>query len=142
MPLDVKPYEMKVADTPLAEANRIMQISSSLKYSWNSAGTCGTRIVDALSRLADHLRQPRRLLAQRRLPRMVFDYIDGGAERPVIGRDGAPAEGMGLAESRRFTIAVPGATGASLSLPENGQKGGVWVMNPGTTTAHLMIPGE
>jgi len=28
-------------------ANRIMQISSSLKYSWNAAGTCGTRIVDA-----------------------------------------------------------------------------------------------
>ncbi len=27
-------------------ANRIMQIASSLKYSWNSAGTCGTRIVD------------------------------------------------------------------------------------------------
>jgi 5'-nucleotidase len=27
-------------------ANRIMQISSSLKYSWNSAGTCGARIVD------------------------------------------------------------------------------------------------
>lgn len=27
-------------------ANRIMQISSSLKYTWNSAGTCGTRIVD------------------------------------------------------------------------------------------------
>jgi 5'-nucleotidase len=28
-------------------ATRIMQISSSLKYTWNAAGTCGTRIVDA-----------------------------------------------------------------------------------------------
>jgi 5'-nucleotidase len=28
-------------------ANRIMQIASSLKYTWNAAGTCGTRIVDA-----------------------------------------------------------------------------------------------
>ncbi len=28
-------------------ANRIMQIASSLKYTWNGAGTCGTRIVDA-----------------------------------------------------------------------------------------------
>jgi len=27
-------------------ANRIMQISNGLKYSWNSAGTCGTRIVE------------------------------------------------------------------------------------------------
>jgi len=27
-------------------ANRIMQISNGLKYTWNSAGTCGTRIID------------------------------------------------------------------------------------------------
>ncbi|MGQ0597332.1 bifunctional metallophosphatase/5'-nucleotidase [Aquabacterium sp.] len=27
-------------------ANRIMQISNGLKYSWDSAGTCGTRIVE------------------------------------------------------------------------------------------------
>ncbi len=41
-----------------------------------------------------------------------------------------------------MTIAVPGATQASLGLPENGRGGGVWIMNAGTTTAHLMIPGE
>jgi len=41
-----------------------------------------------------------------------------------------------------MTIAVPGATGASLGLPENGRGGGVWIMNSGTTTAHLMIPGQ
>ena len=41
-----------------------------------------------------------------------------------------------------MTIAVPGATTATLGLPENGQKGGVWIMNAGTTTAHLMTPGE
>jgi hypothetical protein len=41
-----------------------------------------------------------------------------------------------------MTIAVPGATGASLGLPENGRGGAVWIMNPGTTTAHLMIPGQ
>ena len=40
------------------------------------------------------------------------------------------------------TIAVPGATGKSLGLPEDGKQGGVWVMNAGTSTAHLMIPGE
>jgi 5'-nucleotidase len=27
-------------------ANRIMQISNGLKYTWNAAGTCGTRILD------------------------------------------------------------------------------------------------
>jgi len=41
-----------------------------------------------------------------------------------------------------MTIAVPGATEKSLGLPENGKQGGVWIMNAGTTTAHLMTPGE
>jgi hypothetical protein len=41
-----------------------------------------------------------------------------------------------------FTIAVPGATGQTLGLPNNGKQGGVWVMNEGTSTAHLMTPGE
>jgi len=40
------------------------------------------------------------------------------------------------------TVAVPGATTQTLGLPENPQQGGIWIMNPGTTTAHLMIPGE
>jgi hypothetical protein len=43
---------------------------------------------------------------------------------------------------RHMTIAVPMATGASLGLPEDASKGGVWVMDAGTTTAHLMTPGE
>ncbi len=41
-----------------------------------------------------------------------------------------------------MTIAVPMATSQSLGLPDNGRQGGVWIMNAGTTTAHLMTPGE
>jgi hypothetical protein len=41
-----------------------------------------------------------------------------------------------------MTIAVPGATTKTLGLPETGASGGVWIMNAGTTTAHLMTPGE
>ena len=41
-----------------------------------------------------------------------------------------------------FTIATPGATTQSLGLPDNNKSGGVWIMNAGTTTAHLMTPGE
>jgi hypothetical protein len=41
-----------------------------------------------------------------------------------------------------MTIAVPGATAQSLGLPDNNKQGGVWIMNAGTTTAHLMTPGE
>jgi hypothetical protein len=40
------------------------------------------------------------------------------------------------------TIALPGATTASTGIPDNGRGGGVWIMNAGTTTAHLMTPGE
>jgi hypothetical protein len=41
-----------------------------------------------------------------------------------------------------ITIAVPGATEKSLGLPETGAKGGVWIMNAGTSLAHLMTPGS
>ena len=52
---------------------------------------------------------------------------------------------MGASESQartHMTIAVPGATTKTLGLPEDGKQGGVWIMNAGTTTAHLMTPGE
>jgi hypothetical protein len=39
------------------------------------------------------------------------------------------------------TIAVPGATGQTLGLPDNNKMGGAWIMNGGTSTAHIMIPG-
>lgn len=41
-----------------------------------------------------------------------------------------------------MTIAVPGATSKTLGLPETNAQGGVWIMNAGTSTAHLMTPGE
>lgn len=40
------------------------------------------------------------------------------------------------------TIMVPGATTASLGLPDNPRQGGVWIMGAGTSGAHLMTPGE
>jgi hypothetical protein len=40
------------------------------------------------------------------------------------------------------TIAVPGATTQSTGIPDNPKQGGVWIMNAGTTTAHIMTPGE
>jgi hypothetical protein len=40
------------------------------------------------------------------------------------------------------TIAVPGATTQTLGLPDNPKQGGVWIMNAGTSTAHLMTPGS
>jgi hypothetical protein len=43
---------------------------------------------------------------------------------------------------RHTTIAVPGATAQSLGLPDNGRQGGAWIMNAGTSTAHIMTPGS
>jgi hypothetical protein len=40
------------------------------------------------------------------------------------------------------TIAVPGATTQTTGLPDNSKQGGSWIMNPGTTTAHIMTPGS
>jgi hypothetical protein len=40
------------------------------------------------------------------------------------------------------TIAVPGATSQSMGLPDNPRQGGVWIMDAGTSTAHLMTPGS
>jgi len=40
------------------------------------------------------------------------------------------------------TVAVPGATAQSMGIPDNNKQGGIWIMNAGTSTAHLMIPGS
>jgi hypothetical protein len=39
-------------------------------------------------------------------------------------------------------IAVPGATTKSTGLPENPKLGGAWIMNAGTSTAHIMMPAQ
>ena len=68
---------------------------------------------------------------------------DGTRAKPEFGSVWYHLSGPDQATARtHFTIAVPGATTASLGLPETGRGGGVWIMNPGTSTAHLMTPGE
>lgn len=41
-----------------------------------------------------------------------------------------------------MTVAVPGATTQSTGLPDNNKQGGAWIMNAGTSTAHIMVPGH
>jgi len=40
------------------------------------------------------------------------------------------------------TIAMPGATKATTGLPDNGEAGGAWLMDAGTSAAHVMMPGR
>jgi hypothetical protein len=68
---------------------------------------------------------------------------DGTRVKPEYGSVWYHINGVDAEHTRsHLTIAVPEATGKSLGLPEDGKQGGLWVMNSGTSTAHLMIPGE
>ena len=68
---------------------------------------------------------------------------DGTRVKPEFGSVWYHLMGADKEHARtHMTIAVPGATTQSIGLPDNGKQGGVWIMNAGTTTAHLMTPGE
>jgi hypothetical protein len=68
---------------------------------------------------------------------------DGTRAKPEFGSVWYHVMGADAEHTRNhMTIAVPGATTQSLGLPDNNKQGGVWIMNAGTTTAHLMTPGE
>ena len=68
---------------------------------------------------------------------------DGTRVKPEYGSVWYHLMGPDRAHPRsHITVAVPGATTQSTGLPENNKQGGVWIMNAGTTTAHIMTPGE
>lgn len=68
---------------------------------------------------------------------------DGSRIKPEYGSVWYHVMGMNKDNIRRHTtIAVPGATTQSMGLPDNNKQGGVWIMNAGTSTAHLMTPGS
>jgi hypothetical protein len=67
----------------------------------------------------------------------------GTRPKPEFGSVFYSMTGADQATARiHVTIAVPGATTQSLGLPEDANKGGVWIMNPGTSAAHIMTPGH
>jgi len=68
---------------------------------------------------------------------------DGTRVKPEFGSVWLTMNGPDREHARiHTTIAVPGATAQSLGLPDNPRQGGVWIMNAGTSTAHLMTPGS
>ena len=68
---------------------------------------------------------------------------DGSRAKPEFGSVWYHLMGKDQSTARtHMTIAVPGATAQSMGLPDNPKNGGVWIMNAGTSTAHLMVPGE
>ena len=67
---------------------------------------------------------------------------DGTRVKPEFGSVWYHLTGDPANPRTHMTIAVPGATTKTLGLPESGAQGGVWIMNAGTSTAHIMTPGE
>ena len=68
---------------------------------------------------------------------------DGTRVKPEYGSLFIGMNGADQASARTHTtVAVPGATTASTGLPEDRSQGGAWLMNAGTSTAHIMTPGH
>jgi hypothetical protein len=68
---------------------------------------------------------------------------NGTRAKPLFGSVWYHLAGPDRERARpHMTIAVPGATAQSLGLPDKPTQGTIWIMNAGTTTAHLMVPGE
>ena len=84
-------------------------------------------------------------LGDRAKAQAAFDEAEknGTRVKPEFGSVFYHVQGPDEARGRgHMTVAVPGATTQTMGLPDNGRGGGVWIMNAGTTTAHLMVPGE
>jgi hypothetical protein len=68
---------------------------------------------------------------------------DGSRIKPEFGSVFWTFSGKDEATGRvHMTVAVPGATAASLGLPDNNKMGGAWIMGAGTSGAHIMVPGS
>lgn len=68
---------------------------------------------------------------------------DGTRVKPEFGSVFIHMMGPDQEHARMHTtIAVPGATSQSLGIPDKPTEGGAWIMNAGTSTAHIMVPGS
>ena len=68
---------------------------------------------------------------------------DGTRVKPEFGSVWLTMNGPDQARAHiHTTVAVPGATSQSLGVPDKPGQAGIWIMNAGTSTAHLMIPGS
>jgi len=95
-----------------------------------------------LPRVAQNLRLE--AIPDKKASLAAFDAAekDGTRIKPEFGSVWYHLNGIDAEHTHsHITIAVPGATGQALGLPEDNKQGGVWVMDAGTSTAHLMIPG-
>jgi hypothetical protein len=94
-----------------------------------------------LDRAAQNLRFE--AMGDRSKTEAMLDAAEKGGTRvkPEYGSMWYHLEGLDREHARPLlTIAMPGATTQSTGLPDHPIRGGAWIMNAGTTTAHIMMP--
>jgi hypothetical protein len=97
--------------------------------------------VANLERVAQNLRFE--AMGDKRQAMLDAAEKDGTRVKPEYGSIFYNLSGPDRERARsHMTVAIPGATTASTGLPDNPKPGGAWIMNAGTTTAHIMIPGH
>jgi len=99
--------------------------------------------VANLDRVAQNLKFE--AIADKKASQAAFDAAekDGTRVKPEFGSAFIHFMGPDQEHARpHTTIAVPGATAQSLGIPDKPSQAGAWIMNAGTTTAHIMIPGS
>ncbi len=68
---------------------------------------------------------------------------DGTRIKPEFGSVWIHLMGPDAEHARNHTtVAVPGATEQSLGIPDKPSQDTIWIMNAGTSTAHIMTPGS
>jgi hypothetical protein len=99
--------------------------------------------VANLERIAQNLKFEAEPDRAKRQAALDAAEANGTRAKPEYGSVWYHLRGPDKAKARAHTtVAVPGATTASTGLPDNAKQGGVWIMDAGTSTAHLMIPGQ
>jgi len=99
--------------------------------------------VGNLERVAQNRRFEAETDKDKRQAALDAAEANGTRVKPEFGSVFYSLDGADQATARlHTTIAVPGATTASLGLPDNPKPGGAWIMNAGTSTAHIMTPGH
>lgn len=99
--------------------------------------------VGNLARVAQNKKFEQEMDRDKRNAALEAAEKDGTRVKPEYGSVFYTLTGKDATATRMHaTIAVPGATTASTGLPDNNKQGGAWLMNAGTSTAHIMVPGS
>jgi len=99
--------------------------------------------VGNLERVAQNKKFEMETDREKRQAALAAAEKDGTRVKPEYGSVWYSMSGKDQSTARlHITIAVPGATAASTGLPDNNKQGGAWIMNAGTSTAHIMVPGS